>query len=136
MYYETMALNITYHAIITTVLYFTKSVFKFIELDNVGKSVAILKLIVCAADVKILEMRINHSLWRTKRWLDSRCLKRPRLCWSQTGDPSNTRGSFSGNMKSSGKRALSTWMCSWIEGLASANTCRSRLPKPSNVGPP
>ena len=58
------------------------------------------------------------------------------LCWSQTGDPSNIRRSLSGNMKSSGKRALSTWVCSWIEGLALANTCRSRLPKPSNVGPP
>ena len=31
---------------------------------------------VCAADgVKILELRINDSLWRAKRWLDSRCLK-------------------------------------------------------------
>ena len=57
-------------------------------------------------------------------------------CWNQvTGDPSNTRRSFSRNMKSSGKRALSTWVCSWIEGLASTNTCRSRLPKPSNVEP-
>ena len=28
-----------------------------------------------------------------------------------------------------------TWECSWIEGLASANTCRSRLQK-QNVGPP
>ena len=62
-------------------------------------------------------------------------LKIPRLCWSRTGDPSNTRGSFSGNKKLSGKRALSTWVCSWIEGLASANTCRSRPPKPSNVEP-
>ena len=62
-------------------------------------------------------------------------LKRPRLCSSRTGDPSNTRRSFSGNMKLSGKRALSTWVCSWIEGIASANTCRSRLPKPSNVEP-
>ena len=33
-------------------------------------------LVVCAADdVKILELRINDSLWRAKRWLDSRCLK-------------------------------------------------------------
>ena len=33
-------------------------------------------LVVCAADdVKILELRINDSLWRTKRWMDSRCLK-------------------------------------------------------------
>ena len=33
-------------------------------------------LVVCAVDdVKILELRINDSLWRTKRWLDSRCLK-------------------------------------------------------------
>ena len=33
-------------------------------------------LVVCAADdVKILELRINDSLWRVKRWLDSRCLK-------------------------------------------------------------
>ena len=34
-------------------------------------------LVVCAADnVGILELRINDSLWRTKRWLVSRCLKR------------------------------------------------------------
>ena len=33
-------------------------------------------LAVCAADnVGILELRINDSLWRAKRWLDSRCLK-------------------------------------------------------------
>ena len=33
-------------------------------------------LVVSAADdVKILELRINDSLWRAKRWLDSRCLK-------------------------------------------------------------
>ena len=33
-------------------------------------------LVVCAADeVKILELRINDSLWRAKRWLHSRCLK-------------------------------------------------------------
>ena len=33
-------------------------------------------LVVCAADdVKILELRINDSLWLAKRWLDSRCLK-------------------------------------------------------------
>ena len=59
-------------------------------------------------------------------------LKRPRFCWSRTRDHSNARGSFSGK---SGKRALSTWVCSWIEGLASANTCWSQLPKPSKVEP-
>ena len=33
-------------------------------------------LVMCAADdVKILELRINDSLWRAKRWLDIRCLK-------------------------------------------------------------
>ena len=33
-------------------------------------------LVVCAADnVGILELRINDSLWRVKRWLDSRGLK-------------------------------------------------------------
>ena len=33
-------------------------------------------LVVCAADdLRILELRINESLWRAKRWLDSRCLK-------------------------------------------------------------
>ena len=33
-------------------------------------------LVVCAADdVRILEFRINQSLWRAKRWLDSRGLK-------------------------------------------------------------
>ena len=36
-------------------------------------------------------------------------------------------------MRLSGKRALSTWVCCWIEGLASANTCRSRLPNLSHV---
>ena len=31
---------------------------------------------MCAADdVRILELRINESLWWAKRWLDSRCLK-------------------------------------------------------------
>ena len=39
------------------------------------------------------------------------------------------------DMKSNGKRALSTWVYSWIEVLDSANACRSRLPKPSNVEP-
>ena len=34
-------------------------------------------LVVYAADdVKILELRINDSLWRAKRCLDSRCLKK------------------------------------------------------------
>ena len=33
-------------------------------------------LVVCAADnVGILELRINDTLWWSKRWLDSRCLK-------------------------------------------------------------
>ena len=33
-------------------------------------------LTMCTAhDVVILELRINESLWRAKRWLDSRCLK-------------------------------------------------------------
>ena len=33
-------------------------------------------IVVCAADnVGILELRINDSLWLTKRWLDSRGLK-------------------------------------------------------------
>ena len=33
-------------------------------------------LVVCASDdVKILELRINDSLWWAKRWLDSKCLK-------------------------------------------------------------
>ena len=33
-------------------------------------------LVVCAADnVGFLELRINDSLWRAKRWLDSRGLK-------------------------------------------------------------
>ena len=32
--------------------------------------------LVCAADdVGILELRINDTLWRARRWLDSRCLK-------------------------------------------------------------
>ena len=33
-------------------------------------------LVVCATDdVRILELRINESLRRAKRWLDGRCLK-------------------------------------------------------------
>ena len=33
-------------------------------------------LVVCATDdVGILQLRINESLWRAKRWLDSRCRK-------------------------------------------------------------
>ena len=33
-------------------------------------------LVVCVADdVRSLELRINESLWRAKRWLDSRGLK-------------------------------------------------------------
>ena len=33
-------------------------------------------LVVCAAeDVRILELRINESLWQEKRWLKSRGLK-------------------------------------------------------------
>ena len=33
-------------------------------------------LVVCAVDdIKILELKINQSLWRTKRWLDSRRLE-------------------------------------------------------------
>ena len=33
-------------------------------------------LVVCAAeDIRILELRINESLWRAKHWLDSRDLK-------------------------------------------------------------
>ena len=55
-------------------------------------------------------------------------LKRPKLCWQRTGYPSNTRRSFSGNMKLSGKGTLSTWVCSWIEGLALA-LCSSGLEK-------
>ena len=34
------------------------------------------ELVVCAADiVGILQLGINDSMWRAKRWLDSRCLK-------------------------------------------------------------
>ena len=32
-------------------------------------------LVVCAADFRILELRINKSLLRTKHWLNSSCLK-------------------------------------------------------------
>ena len=68
-------------------------------------------LVVCAAhDVGILELRISDSLWRAKRWFDSRCLqmaleKNKAL---MVTDNTNTRGSFSGSMKLSGNRALST----------------------------
>ena len=33
------------------------------------------RLFIAADDVEILELRMNYSLWRAKRWLDSRCLK-------------------------------------------------------------
>ena len=94
--------------------------------------------LVCAAeDVGILELRINESLWQAKHWFNSRGLEmapeRPRLCWSRTEDPFSTRRLFAENMRLSGKQASSTWGCSWIKCLASANTYRSRLPRPSNV---
>ena len=57
------------------------------------------------------------------KWL----LKRLRYCWSQTGDPFSTRGLFSEKIRLSGKQESSTWRCTWIEGLASQNTYRSRL---------
>ena len=84
-------------------------------------------LVMCAAqDVRILELRINESLGRANRWLHSRGLKmalrKPRLCALRTGDPFSTRGSFSQSMRSSVKQTLSTWGCSWIVGLALANT--------------
>ena len=97
-------------------------------------------LVVCAADdVEILELRISDSLWRAKRWLDSRCRK---MAPEKTEALLVTDRRFfkypkivPGNMKSSRKKALRIWVCSWIEVLASANTCRSRLRKPSNVEP-
>ena len=95
-------------------------------------------LVVCATeDVGILELMINESLRRAKRWLDSRglqmALRKPRLCSSRIEDPFITRESFSEKMRSSGQQASSSWGCSWIEGLASANTYKSQLPKPSNA---
>ena len=32
-------------------------------------------IVMCAADVRILELRINEILWQPKRWLDSKYLK-------------------------------------------------------------
>ena len=63
-------------------------------------------LVVCAAEnVRILELRINESLWWAKRWLNSRGLKIV---------PEKTealiimdRRSFSENMRSSGKQVSS-----------------------------
>ena len=60
-------------------------------------------------------------------------LKRPRFCWSRAGYLFSTRGSSPENMRFSGKQVSCTWGSSWIEGLASTNTCRSQLPEPSNV---
>ena len=84
-------------------------------------------LVVCAADdVRILELRINESLWRGKRWLNSRGLKmapkKTEALLARTGDPFSIQGSLSESIRSSGKQALSTWRCSWIVGLALANT--------------
>ena len=47
----------------------------FLRLD-LPAGTSIIALVVCDADdVRILELRINESLWRAKLWLDSRCLK-------------------------------------------------------------
>ena len=39
----------------------------------IGSSNAL--VVYAADDVRILELRINQSLWRAKRWLNSRCMK-------------------------------------------------------------
>ena len=87
--------------------------------------------------LKTLESLINESLWRATRWLDSSGLKmdpeRPRLHWSRTGDFCDTQESFPENMRLSGKQTSSTWGCSWIERLASANIFRSQMPRSFNV---
>ena len=45
-------------------------------LERVSSASADDALVVCAAeDVGILELKINESLWRVRRWLDSRGLK-------------------------------------------------------------
>ena len=98
-------------------------------------------LVVCAGDnVGILELRINDSLWWAKRWLDIRGLK---MAPEKTEALLITdRRSFQyprivlGEHESEWKKSIKYLECSWNEGLASANTCRSRLPKPSNVGRP
>ena len=96
-------------------------------------------LIMCAAeDFGILELRINESLWRTKRWLDSRSLKMA---------PEKTEALLVTDKRSFQypKIVLGEHEVIWKESSkylgvqldrrirASAYTCRSRLPKPSNV---
>ena len=63
------------------------------------------------------------------KWL----LRRPRLCWSQTGDPLDIQRLYLVNTKSLKAGASSTWEYSWIGGLASANTFRLQRIKSSNV---
>ena len=70
-------------------------------------------LVVCAAeDVGILKLRINESLWRAKRWLDSRGLKmaaeKTEALLVTERKSFSTQRLFLGNTKTCGKRVLST----------------------------
>ena len=109
-----------------------------------GKSIigfADYALVLYAADnVGILELRINDSLRRAKRCLDIRRLK---MAPEKTEALLVTdRRSFQyprivlGEHEIEWKKSIKYLGAQLAEGLTSANTCRSRLPKPYNVGPP
>ena len=97
-------------------------------------------LVVCAADnVGILELRINDSLWRAKRWLDSRCLK----MGSEKTEAFlvTDRRSFQyprivlGEHEIECKKSIKYLGVQLDRRLSFCDTCRSRLPKPSNLEP-
>ena len=91
-------------------------------------------------DIRILELRINESLWRTKRWLDSRCLKMA---------PEKTETLLITDSRSFQypKIALGEHEIEWKKSINylgvqldrslsfGEHPCRSQLPKPSNVEP-
>ena len=98
-------------------------------------------LVVCAADdVEILELRINNSLWRAKRWLDSSCLKTApekteALLVTDRRSFKNPRIVF-GQHEIKWKKNIKYLGVQLDRRLSFGDTCRSRLPKPSNVRPP
>ena len=61
-------------------------------------------VVSAAADIGILELRINEFAAEALKWL----LRRPRLFWPRTGDPSGTRRLYSVNTKSRGAGVSNT----------------------------
>ena len=97
-------------------------------------------LVVCAADdVEILELRINDSLWRAKRWLDSRCVK---MATEKTEALLVTdRRSFKyptivlGEHEIEWKKSIKYLGVKLDRRLSFGEHLQSRLSKPSNVEP-